>query len=124
MILTVGFIPATPPPPIRPLGRVSVERRPEATDRSSPRASAATASAGSPDTTQLADQVTDGVEIRPAAHLTGRGTLETEERIKAELDDPETRIVSIGLAGENRVSFACILNDTDRAAGRPGLAAA
>jgi aldehyde:ferredoxin oxidoreductase len=65
----------------------------------------------------------DRVEIRPAAHLTGRGTLETEETIKAELDDPETRIVSIGLAGENGVRFACIMNDTDRAAGRTGLGA-
>ncbi|HTU00488.1 MAG TPA: aldehyde ferredoxin oxidoreductase N-terminal domain-containing protein, partial [Candidatus Sulfotelmatobacter sp.] len=42
----------------------------------------------------------DRVELRPAAHLTGRGTLEVEERIKKELGDLETRIISIGLAGE------------------------
>jgi len=65
----------------------------------------------------------DRVEIRPASHLAGRGTLETEERIKEEMGDLDTRIVSIGLAGENRVRFACVMNDTDRAAGRTGLGA-
>ena len=63
------------------------------------------------------------VEIRPAAHLAGRGTLETEETIKKELGDYDTKIVSIGLAGENGVRFACVMNDTDRAAGRTGLGA-
>ncbi len=62
-------------------------------------------------------------EFRPASHLTGRGTLEAEEQIKEEVGDPEARIVSVGLAGENGVRFACIMNDTDRAAGRTGLGA-
>jgi aldehyde:ferredoxin oxidoreductase len=65
----------------------------------------------------------DRVEIRPAVHLGGRGTLETEHTIKEEMGDFETRIVSIGLAGENGVRFACVMNDTDRAAGRTGLGA-
>lgn len=67
--------------------------------------------------------VNDRVEIRPAAHLTGRGTLETEAAIAGELGDQEARIVSIGLAGEKRVRYACVMNDTDRAAGRTGLGA-
>jgi aldehyde:ferredoxin oxidoreductase len=67
--------------------------------------------------------VNDRVEIRPAAHLAGRGTLEAEEAIQGELDDRETRIISIGLAGEKRVRYACVMNDTDRAAGRTGLGA-
>jgi len=67
--------------------------------------------------------VNDRVEIRPAKHLAGRGTLEVEEAIKKELGDPETRIISIGLAGEKRVRYACVMNDTDRAAGRTGLGA-
>ena len=67
--------------------------------------------------------VNDRVEIRPAAHLAGRGTLETEQAIKEEMGDLETKIVSIGLAGENGVRFACVMNDTDRAAGRTGLGA-
>jgi aldehyde:ferredoxin oxidoreductase len=65
----------------------------------------------------------DRVEIRPASHLAGRGTLETEEKIKEETGDPETRIVSVGLAGESGVRFACVMNDTDRAAGRTGMGA-
>ncbi len=67
--------------------------------------------------------VNDRVEIRPARHLAGRGTLEVEETIKRELGDSETRIISTGLAGEKRVRYACIMNDTDRAAGRTGLGA-
>ena len=65
----------------------------------------------------------DKVEIRPAGRLAGRGTLETEEKIKQELDESEARIISIGLAGEKGVRFACVMNDTDRAAGRTGLGA-
>ncbi len=65
----------------------------------------------------------DRVEIRPARQLAGLPTLETERRIREELDDPEARIVSIGLAGERRVRYACVMNDTDRAAGRTGLGA-
>ena len=67
--------------------------------------------------------VNDRVDIRPAGHLAGRGTLETEEAIQGELGDRETRIISIGLAGEKRVRYACVMNDTDRAAGRTGLGA-
>ncbi|HTX52296.1 MAG TPA: aldehyde ferredoxin oxidoreductase family protein [Candidatus Baltobacteraceae bacterium] len=65
----------------------------------------------------------DKVEIRPAARLAGQGTLDTEENIKAELNEPDARIISIGLAGEKGVRFACVMNDTDRAAGRTGLGA-
>jgi aldehyde:ferredoxin oxidoreductase len=67
--------------------------------------------------------VNDRVEVRPAKHLAGRGTLEVEEAIKKDLGDPETRIISIGVAGEKRVRYACVMNDTDRAAGRTGLGA-
>lgn len=65
----------------------------------------------------------DRADIRPASHLAGQGTLETEQTIKGEMGDLETKIVSIGLAGERRVRFACVMNDTDRAAGRTGLGA-
>jgi aldehyde:ferredoxin oxidoreductase len=65
----------------------------------------------------------DRVDIRPAAKLAGLGTLETEQRIKDETGDIDTRIVSIGLAGEKGCRFACVMNDTDRAAGRTGLGA-
>ena len=39
------------------------------------------------------------------------------------MGDPEARIVSVGLAGENGVRFAGVMNDTDRAAGRTGMGA-
>jgi aldehyde:ferredoxin oxidoreductase len=67
--------------------------------------------------------VNDRVQIRPAGGLAGRGTLEVEEAIKKELGDPEARIISVGLGGEKRVRYACVMNDTDRAAGRTGLGA-
>jgi len=50
----------------------------------------------------------DKVEIRDASHLEGKGSLESAEMIRSELDDPKIQIASIGLAGENRVWFASI----------------
>ncbi len=65
----------------------------------------------------------DKVELRPAAHLMGRPTLEVERKIKEETGDLETRIVSVGPSGEKGVRFACVMNDTDRSAGRTGMGA-
>ncbi len=65
----------------------------------------------------------DKVEIRPAAHLKGKPTLEVEHAIKDETGDIEARVVSVGLAGEKGVRFACVMNDTDRSAGRTGMGA-
>jgi len=50
----------------------------------------------------------DKVEIRDAAHLSGKGAGETSELIRAELRDPKVQVAAIGLAGENRVCFASI----------------
>lgn len=50
----------------------------------------------------------DKVEIRDASHLKGKGCLETEELIREELKEPKAQILSIGLAGENRVYYASI----------------
>ena len=53
--------------------------------------------------------INDGkVEIRDASHLQGKGVVETAELIKQELKQPKAQVVSIGLAGENRVYFASI----------------
>ncbi len=65
----------------------------------------------------------DEVELRDAGHLWGRSVWEVEPAIKAELQDPSVKIASIGRAGENRVRFACIVNDLHRAAGRSGVGA-
>ncbi len=50
----------------------------------------------------------DKVEIRDASHLQGKGAVETQELIKAELNEPKAQVAAIGLAGENRVFFASI----------------
>ena len=50
----------------------------------------------------------DTVEIRDAAHLKGKGAVETAELIQQELKDPNVQVAAIGLAGENRVYFASI----------------
>jgi benzoyl-CoA reductase subunit BamB len=50
----------------------------------------------------------DKVEIRDAAHLQGKGAVETAELIRQELKEPKAQVAAIGLAGENRVYFASI----------------
>ena len=50
----------------------------------------------------------DKVEIRDAAHLQGKGAVETAELIQEELKEPRAQVAAIGLAGENRVYFASI----------------
>jgi aldehyde:ferredoxin oxidoreductase len=63
----------------------------------------------------------DKVELRDASHLWGKTVFQTEEIIKSSHQDPQTRVCSIGRAGENGVMFACIVNDLHRAAGRSGV---
>ncbi len=62
----------------------------------------------------VADQ---DIQIISAQHLWGLSTSETEERLVAEAGG---RVASIGLAGENRVCMASIINDKGRAAARCG----
>ncbi|MCM2286468.1 MAG: aldehyde dehydrogenase [Desulfobacula sp.] len=50
----------------------------------------------------------DTVEIRDAAHLKGKGAIETAELIKKELKQPKAQVAAIGMAGENKVYFASI----------------
>ncbi len=63
----------------------------------------------------------DVAELRDAAHLWGKSVWETEEMLKKGLQDPLTRVSSIGKAGENGVLFAAVVNDLHRAAGRSGV---
>ena len=65
----------------------------------------------------------DRAELIDAADLWGKSCWETESKIKAKHQDPQIRISSIGLAGENQVLYACIVNDLHRAAGRSGVGA-
>lgn len=69
----------------------------------------------------------DVVELRSALDLWGKTASETEDLIRAEVEDKwiagEMRISCIGPAGENLVKMAAIMNDKHRAAGRGGLGA-
>jgi aldehyde:ferredoxin oxidoreductase len=68
--------------------------------------------------------VTNGkAEIKDARHLWGLDTAQTEEKILEENACKDYRIVSIGVAGENRVRIAAVINDKGRAAARSGLGA-
>ncbi len=62
------------------------------------------------------------VEIRDAAHLQGKGAVETQTLIKQELNEPKAQVAAIGLAGENRVYYASIEHDRSSAS-RGGLGA-
>jgi aldehyde:ferredoxin oxidoreductase len=65
----------------------------------------------------------DVAELRDASHLWGQSVWKTEEALKTAHQDPQLRVSSIGLAGENQVLFAAVVNDLHRAAGRSGVGA-
>ena len=68
--------------------------------------------------------IKDGdVEIRSAEHLWGKDTADVEWAIQEELNDKRIRVSQCGIAGENKVLFANVINDINRAAGRGGLGA-
>ncbi|RLB17351.1 MAG: aldehyde:ferredoxin oxidoreductase [Deltaproteobacteria bacterium] len=69
---------------------------------------------------EISDQ---GVTFHDAQHLWGRDTYETEDRVKDELGIPKCGILSIGPAGENKVTFAVVENNYWRSAGRTGVGA-
>ena len=60
-----------------------------------------------------------GAEIRDGSSLWGKDTLQTERQIQEELGK-DFKVTCIGPAGENLVSFAAMINDKGRAAGRTG----
>ena len=60
------------------------------------------------------------VEFRDAKPLRGLSTWETESYIRNELNDVKVRVLSIGPAGENLLSTACIITENGRAAAKGG----
>ncbi len=62
-------------------------------------------------------------ELRAADHLLGQDTYEIQESLKAETGVKSAKVLSIGIAGENKVAFAGLFCDHGRAAGRTGLGA-
>jgi aldehyde:ferredoxin oxidoreductase len=69
------------------------------------------------------DEKGERIEIRPAEHLWGLETYQTQEKIEQELGSGKLRVATVGLAGENFVPFANILTDHGRMAGRTGMGA-
>lgn len=67
--------------------------------------------------------VDDEVSILPAADYWGTTVWHTEEALKVAHKDPQIKVSSIGVAGEQGVRYACIVNDLHRAAGRSGVGA-
>jgi len=61
----------------------------------------------------------DKAELRDAKHLWGKSVSETTKLIKEELGE-KFEVDCIGIAGENQVRYASIMNDLHRAAGRCG----
>jgi aldehyde:ferredoxin oxidoreductase len=62
------------------------------------------------------------VEAHDASAFWGLDTQQTQKGIQAETGS-KTSVACIGPAGENRVLFAAVMNDKDRAAGRGGMGA-
>jgi len=68
--------------------------------------------------------IEDGkVEIKDARHLWGKTTGECQKIIQQESGVSGVRVAQIGIAGENQVNYACVVNDINHAAGRSGMGA-
>lgn len=65
----------------------------------------------------------DGVDIMEAKDLWGKDIKETQEKILSKINDRETVVTSIGIAGENLVKYAAIASDLHNFAGRGGTGA-
>ncbi len=59
------------------------------------------------------------VEIREATDIWGMNVLEVDRLLKSR--HPGARVATIGVAGERHIPFATVMNDVNRAAGRPGF---
>jgi len=65
----------------------------------------------------------DDVQLVDAEKYWGTTVWHTEETLQQEHQDPQLKVASIGVAGEQGVKYACIVNDLHRAAGRSGVGA-
>ena len=67
--------------------------------------------------------IDDRVTLEDANFLTGRGSLETEERLLEAVGDQSAKTLTIGPAGENMITFSCINTEAFRQMGRGGAGA-
>lgn len=65
----------------------------------------------------------DKVELKDAAHLWGKDTVETEKILQEELGSPRFKFATIGPSGESLSLISAILNDRGRAWARSGVGA-
>lgn len=63
------------------------------------------------------------VEINDATDLWGLEPAQVEEKIRKKVNDKKARLLTIGVAGEKMVKYACIMNENIHAAGRTGMGA-
>ena len=63
----------------------------------------------------------DEVKIKSAKNLWGKDTRETT--LELQKSDPEAQVLCIGIAGENKVRYACVISNLYRAFGRSGMGA-
>ncbi|MBA7515361.1 putative oxidoreductase YdhV [subsurface metagenome] len=63
------------------------------------------------------------IEFKGGDAVWGKDTYETQSILKKELNNEKIRVATIGIAGENLVKYAGIINDEGRAIGRCGLGA-
>ena len=62
-------------------------------------------------------------KIQDASAIWGTSVWSTDAWLKKQHQDPMMHVAAIGLAGEKKVMYACIVNDLHRAAGRSGVGA-
>lgn len=62
----------------------------------------------------------DGIELRKASHLRGKGVFETTNILIKEVGDRNAKVAAIGPAGENMVEYACVVCDYHHNFGRGG----
>ena len=65
----------------------------------------------------------ESIDFKDANTIWGKDTYESQSILKSELNNDKIRIATIGIAGENLVKYAGIINDEGRAIGRSGMGA-
>ncbi len=65
----------------------------------------------------------ENIEFKDGNNVWGKDTYESQSILKSELNNDKIRIATIGIAGENLVKYAAIINDEGRAIGRSGMGA-
>ena len=62
-------------------------------------------------------------QLHDASNIWGRDSYATQQMVQQALHDERARVACIGVAGENKVKMAAVMNDHGRAAGRTGMGA-